>query len=110
MGFGGRWYAREVVPDITEEEINEMASGLHGKRLAVADYTLPYDGQQFRCYHDISRDGHKTWIDFKMGSPKEEGMIRANMDSQQEAIETVATELWKMEVRCQNNNNITFTW
>jgi hypothetical protein len=35
FGFRGRWYSRQVVPEITEEELNEMASRIVGVPVAV---------------------------------------------------------------------------
>jgi hypothetical protein len=38
IGHNGTWYCRQVRPDIAEEELDTIATLLHGTRLTVADH------------------------------------------------------------------------
>jgi hypothetical protein len=72
--------------------------------MAVTDFTVPHDGQQLRCYRDISKLEEETpriWVGLRMGTPKAEARIRCNINSATKEIEEVASELWQMEVHLQ---------
>jgi hypothetical protein len=89
------WYTREVRPDITEEKLNGIASGLYAERVAATEFATPQNGRQLRCYRDISDNSDvKVWLHLRMGTPKKETMLRANMTTTQEDIERAASERW----------------
>jgi hypothetical protein len=55
LGKDGQWQYAQAVSNISEEELNNTATKLYGTRLAVADYSLPCDGQQLGCHMDITQ-------------------------------------------------------
>jgi hypothetical protein len=62
FGVGGRWYAREVFPDTTEEELDEIASHTFGRRMAVTEYTgnihVPITGNNSGAIETFQKDGN----------------------------------------------------
>jgi hypothetical protein len=101
FGAGRRWCQRQVYPDTTEEQLNEIASSIFGQPRAFTDCTAPHDRQQLRCYRDIAKEELKTWVDLRMCSPRAEAMIRCSTNTTAEEIEEVASELWQTDVQVQ---------
>jgi hypothetical protein len=98
-----------VNTDCGEENLNDKALEIFGRRLAPPDFTgRPYQDQEFRCYQDLS-DDDKILITFRLRDPKKLLTMRVSSRTDQEAIEIAASEAWGMHVEfgtkfCQSLN------
>jgi hypothetical protein len=97
FGFMGEWVAPTVVSkDVTEEELNDIATSVlrRGVRVATPDFIgRPYQNQEFRCYPDLSGD-IKVWITLRQSAPRKSLITRVSPQTPKVDIEREASAAW----------------